>query len=291
MTQSHRVGRISANHRVDGTPSCLCTAPTGLTSDAIAQPAADADPWDYATTLCNQNGQKLGAKGARTRQRLIDATIGLLETVGLRDATVAQVAKVAGTSSATFYVYFEGVAEVVLAALESAEQVTDEMMALLEGNWSGPLGDDLARRFVQGYVSQWQKHRTVFRVRNLAGEEGDARFVEARYKLVRPLVEVLAGKIARARLAAGLTLDVEPTAIAGTLLIMLERLGAVAPITADGDGMNGAGLIAAAAWFLHSALVPCPGARALLDRPFDACTCPVADAERERILSRADSPA
>jgi hypothetical protein len=35
--------------------------------------------------LVNQVGQTIGTKGLRTRQRLIDVTVELLETHGLRD--------------------------------------------------------------------------------------------------------------------------------------------------------------------------------------------------------------
>ena len=204
----------------------------------------------------NQNGQKIGAKGTRTRQKLIDVTIALLETVGLRDVTVAEVAKVAGTSPATFYVYFEGVAEVVLAALESAEQVTPEMVAILENDFQGAAGYDLARRFVDAYVEQWQKHRTVFRVRNMAGEEGDARFVDARHRLAMPLIDALEHKIALTRKTAAHLPKIEPRAIAGTLLIMLERLGAVAPLQHGDDRTSADNMALAAAYLFHGALSP-----------------------------------
>nr|WP_260582911.1 TetR/AcrR family transcriptional regulator [Sphingopyxis sp. PET50] len=69
-------------------------------------------------------GRKLGAKGQRTRQQLIEATVALLETHGLRDVSVVDVARAAQTSPATFYVYFKGVPEAVLAALEHASQTS-----------------------------------------------------------------------------------------------------------------------------------------------------------------------
>lgn len=200
----------------------------------------------------NQNGQKMGAKGSRTRQKLIDATIALLETVGLRDVTVFEVAKLAGTSPATFYVYFDGVPEVVLAALETAEQVTPAMLAILDRDFSGDAGFALAREFVESYVAQWQKHRTVFRVRNMAGEEGDTRFLAERQKRALPLIDALESKIA----LAGNGTHGGPRAVAATLLIMLERLGAVAPIPHGDERVSGHNLILAAAGFLHFALVP-----------------------------------
>ena len=80
----------------------------------------------------NQNGQRIGAKGQRTRQRLIDVTVDLLRTHGLRDLTVAEVARVAETSPATFYVYFDGVPEVVLSALENSSQTSPRLLELVD---------------------------------------------------------------------------------------------------------------------------------------------------------------
>ena len=41
----------------------------------------------------NQYGQKIGSKGERTRQLLIDTTVELLESHGLRDVSVVDVAR------------------------------------------------------------------------------------------------------------------------------------------------------------------------------------------------------
>ena len=79
----------------------------------------------------NHYGQKIGSKGERTRRALIDKTVDLLESHGLRDVSVADVARAAKTSPATFYVYFRGVPEVVLAALEAASQTSPEIEALI----------------------------------------------------------------------------------------------------------------------------------------------------------------
>lgn len=204
----------------------------------------------------NQNGQKIGDKGKRTRAKLIDATIALLETLGLRDVTVAEVAKVAGTSPATFYVYFDGVAEVVLAALETAVQVTPETLSLLEEDFHGQPGFKVACRFVEHYVEQWNKHRTAFRIRNLAAEEGDDRFLKARQNAASPVMDILATKIARSRQAIPSPVQLEPRAIAGTILIMLERLGAVGPLMKGDEQTSLPNLTLAAAHFLQFALVP-----------------------------------
>ena len=137
----------------------------------------------------NQIGQKIGAKGERTRQRLIDITVGLLETRGMRDLTVAEIARVAETSPATFYVYFDSVQAVVLGALERAPHSNDELVALIERPWDRGVADALA--FVTLYTDLWNRHGTIFRVRNMAAEEGDERFLAARGGASVPMLKAI----------------------------------------------------------------------------------------------------
>lgn len=174
-------------------------------------------------------GQRIGRKGRRTRQALIDATVELLARHGLREVSVADVARAAKTSPATFYVYFRGVPEVVLAALESANQDSDRLAALMERDWLD--GDGLAPAFalVDEYVNLWAVNGTIFRIRNLAAEEGDTRFYEARMRAAQPSFARLAPKIAAAQCAGRVPAMLEPRACVGTLLMMLERLAAIGP--------------------------------------------------------------
>lgn len=191
----------------------------------------------------NQNGQRLGAKGRRTRQRLIDVTIDLLESHGLRDLTVAEVARTAETSAATFYVYFEGVTEVVLAALEHADLNQPELMALLDEDLCGERGLKLTRDFVVLYCEIWASHRTVFRVRNLAAEEGDSRFVAARLRLAEPILKALAARVDAAQRAGRVTGELHALSTAAAIVTLLERLAAVGPTTPPENGLTFAGLI------------------------------------------------
>jgi AcrR family transcriptional regulator len=179
--------------------------------------------------LVNQNGQQIGAKGQRTRQRLIEVTLSLLETHGLRDLTVAHVARGAAMSSATFYVYFEGVPEVVLAALDDSSQWSPALRALLESEWCREDGLAHARALVSLYCEQWATHATIFRVRNLASEEGDVRFLAARRQAVAPILEALTRKIDSARFAKRLSPTGDSRASAAAILMLLERLAAIGP--------------------------------------------------------------
>ena len=191
--------------------------------------------------------RKLGAKGQRTRQQLIDATVALLETHGLRDVSVVDVARAARTSPATFYVYFKGVPEVVLAALENASQTSPELEAILARDWLASDGSTAAADFVDCYTDIWNRNRTIFVVRNLAAEEGDTRFYEMRMRQARPMMDAISRQVARAQAAGRTPAALSPRSCAGTMLMMLERLSAIGPMSRDEDGVGYRDLKAAAA--------------------------------------------
>ncbi len=200
-----------------------------------------------AAASYNHYGQKIGSKGERTRRALIEATVELLQSQGLRDVSVVDVARAAGISPATFYVYFRGVPEVVLAALEDASQTSPELEELIGRDWQAAGAHETAARFVEAYTRLWNANGTVFRVRNLAAEEGDARFYEARMRAAGPMMAGIADAVARAQAAGRLPQGLSARACAGTILMMLERLAAVGPLTQEGDGLSYGALKDAAA--------------------------------------------
>lgn len=202
---------------------------------------------DSVAASYNHYGQKIGSKGERTRRALIEATVDLLQSQGLRDVSVVDVARAAGISPATFYVYFRGVPEVVLAALEDASQTSAELEELIGRDWQAPGGAGAAARFVDAYTRLWNANGTIFRVRNLAAEEGDARFYEARMRAAGPMMAGIADAVARAQEAGRVPPALSARACAGTILMMLERLAAVGPLTQEGDGLSFAALKDAAA--------------------------------------------
>ncbi|GAA0762042.1 AcrR family transcriptional regulator [Erythromicrobium ramosum] len=210
-------------------------------SDSMAKP----DP--VMRQGYNQHGQKIGSKGERTRNTLIASTVELLETHGLRDVSVADVARRARTSPATFYVYFRDVADVVLAALEYASQTSPELEQIVAQDWLATGNEACSRRFVDSYCELWNRHRTIFRVRNMAAEQGDGRFYAARMSAALPLMEVLTAKIEQAQLTGLVPIELKPRSCAGTVLMMLERLAAIGPVTRKDDDISYESLRAAAA--------------------------------------------
>lgn len=215
----------------------------------MAETAAEAQRTGY-----NHYGQKIGSKGERTRQLLIDATVDLLGSHGLREVSVVDVARAASTSPATFYVYFRGVPDAVLAALENAAQTSSELEALIGHDWLVPGAAAYARAVVETYTELWNRNRTIFCVRNLAAEEGDDRFYQARAKASGPVMQALVDQIVRAQAAGQTPVGLAPRACAGVLLMMLERLSSIGPITRAGGDPDYASLKAAAAHSLADML-------------------------------------
>ncbi len=148
------------------------------------------------------DGRALGKRGVETRRRLLDATRSLLETHGIRDLRVVDIAREVGTSPATFYQYFRDVEEAVLALAAEVGDEVQPLARLVNEPWDGAAGLDSARALVDGFVTYWDRHRAVLRTRNLAAQEGDVRFREVRNRTLFEFNASFRRKIEGARAAA-----------------------------------------------------------------------------------------
>ncbi len=174
----------------------------------------------------NNTRSKL-AKSEATRQRLCEATEALLEQKPLRLLKVTDITVAASVSPATFYVYFADVEEAVLAVLDAIQTDMPDF-----GQYLANVGPDRLessiRAMVVAYLSFSERHYAVLRVRNLAADEGQIKFREARRKMLHGLQDSLQAKIEERR---GHTVgkDKAPAA-AITIVLMgaLERLAAFA---------------------------------------------------------------
>ncbi len=168
------------------------------------------------------DGRALGRRGALTRRRLLDATSRLLETRGLRDLRVVDIARAVGTSPATFYQYFRDVEDAVLVLAEEAAEDLGAVVAGLDAPWT----DDSAHRMVVAFIESWVGHRAVFATRNLAAQEGDLRFRTVRNASLRPIVDALAAKITEAQRDGRVDAEMSPIAAASAMVAMTERVAA-----------------------------------------------------------------
>jgi AcrR family transcriptional regulator len=179
-----------------------------------------------AERLVDQSGRALGPRAAGTRLRLLDAAEGLLSERSLRELRVIDVARRAGTSPATFYQYFEALEDAVVHLAERAALEIPPIVSELEGSFEGAPGLARARRVVEAFVAHWDAHRAVLRVRNLASEEGDARFTAVRRRVHGPVIEALAEQVRRSQAAGRVAAEIHPYAAAAALAAILERLAA-----------------------------------------------------------------
>jgi AcrR family transcriptional regulator len=172
------------------------------------------------------DGRSLGKRGAATRRRLLDATAALLETRGIRDLRVVDIAREVGTSPATFYQYFRDVEEAVLALAEEVGEDLAPVGELLARSWDDGDGLRSARELVNTFIDYWDGHRAVLRTRNLTAQEGDERFRAVRAQSLSPLREGLAAKVEESQRSGRVTEDIKPIAAAAALAAMMERMAA-----------------------------------------------------------------
>ncbi|MER7186748.1 TetR family transcriptional regulator [Streptomyces hyaluromycini] len=173
------------------------------------------------------DGRVAGRRGQATRQKLLDCLSEMLSSSPYRDVKVIDVARKAGTSPATFYQYFP---DVEGAVLEIAEQMATEggqLTELLAGrSWVGKAGWATAQELVDGFLEFWRKNDAILRVVDLGAAEGDKRFYKIRMKILNSVNNSLTDSIAELQSKGKVDKDVNPAAVAGSLVAMLAAVAA-----------------------------------------------------------------
>ncbi|MER6536664.1 TetR family transcriptional regulator [Streptomyces sp. 900105755] len=173
------------------------------------------------------DGRVAGRRGQATRQKLLDCLSEMLSSSPYRDVKVIDVARKAGTSPATFYQYFP---DVEGAVLEIAEQMATEggqLTELLAGrSWVGKAGWVTAQELVDGFLEFWRKNDAILRVVDLGAAEGDKRFYKIRMKILNSVNNSLTDSITELQSKGRVDKDVNPAAVAGSLVAMLAAVAA-----------------------------------------------------------------
>ncbi len=173
------------------------------------------------------DGRVPGRRGLATRQKLLACTADLLDSTSYRDVKVIDIARIAGTSPATFYQYF---ADVEAAILVLAEQMAQEGGALPrlvhEGSWKGRPGWETALELVDRFLAFWDDHRAVLRVVDLKTVEGDQRFHQPRVRWLSAVTDTLADVFRRFQDDGKHPPGVDPRATAGAMVSMLAHVAA-----------------------------------------------------------------
>lgn len=183
----------------------------------------------YDVTM-NKQGQVLGRKGQETRHKLMMATRRLLFTHPLVDITAVAIAKAAGTSSASFYMYFDDVQDVLYALGLVANEDMAEVAKLLETPWAPGTFEKEALVLIEALNAVWSRHREVLRYRNLEADRGDPRFDELRMNTYIPFIERFAKLILAVNPAEGGRKRGDAYAEATALHASMERMAATDPV-------------------------------------------------------------
>jgi AcrR family transcriptional regulator len=173
------------------------------------------------------DGRVAGRRGQATRQKLLDCLSEMLTTSPYRDVKVIDVARKAGTSPATFYQYFRDVEGAVLELAEEMAKESAELTGLVSGrSWVGKAGWQAAEECVDGFLDFWRKHDAILRVIDLAAAEGDKQFYKIRMRILNSVSGSLTDAVKELQAKGRVDKDVNPAAVAGSLVAMLAAVAA-----------------------------------------------------------------
>ncbi len=137
----------------------------------------------------------MGRKGLETRQKLMFAARKLLDIYSPVELTAVSIAKEAGTSSASFYMYFEDVRDILFALASEAGTAMGSLHEVVQQPWDVETLQEHALLLVDRFTEIWQAHRQVLRFRNLEADRGDPRFEALRMSTYVPFIDLLARQI------------------------------------------------------------------------------------------------
>jgi len=175
---------------------------------------------DSEAELRAADGRVPGRRGRATRTRLLECTSDMLATTSFRELKVIDIAREANTSPATFYQYFPDVESAILVLAEEMADDTAELIEIVRsGGWDGKDAHDAALALVDGFFDFWERYRSLLRVVELAGSEGDRRFGAIRSRMLNPVTVALHDTLVVVQPDA-----TEPMAMAGVLVAMLANV-------------------------------------------------------------------
>lgn len=179
-----------------------------------------------ARQATNKTGRVLGNKGAETRAQLIEAARRLMLTRSPFGINAAAIAKEAGVSGPTFYVYFDGVEDILYVLCDS---IADDTLDLFADDSilrvPGRLDDD-ALALIRAYGDIWIRHGPVLLYRNLEGDRGNTRFSLLLTKTALPILRGLTDRIVEASRGGENLSRSEANAEAVVMIAAMDRVAA-----------------------------------------------------------------
>ncbi len=179
------------------------------------------------TTPTSADGQPLGERGLRTRQRILEAIGEAIQQHGLRGLRLADIAAEVGFKPPAFYQYFADIDEAILALCAEAGDLIPRF-EFDSGEW-GEAHPHGARPFVEQFFEYWNEHRSLLTARHVAIMSGDGRYQAAANEAFRPVAEALQAKIEAAQHDGRIDPTLHPVALGAVLNLMIDVAGMSAP--------------------------------------------------------------
>lgn len=136
-----------------------------------------------------------GRKALETRRSLMNAARDLLDHVSPLGLSALSISKQAGTSPATFYVYFENVEDILWALCDAISEDTSDLFPEYAFLRDDSRLDDDALSFVRGYCDIWSRHGPLLLYRNMEADRGNTRFNQLVLRIALPILEGITQRI------------------------------------------------------------------------------------------------
>jgi AcrR family transcriptional regulator len=155
-----------------------------------------------------KDAKALGAKGERTRRRILDAMLQLLSQRPMFEIRVTDVARVAGIAQPHFYAYFGSLEDALLAA--AREVSGDELKAHLVPDWSGEAGLAHARALVEAAIAFWRRNKEMLTIVGVLADRMHGPFPAVRADQMRGVFGAFEDKIRRAQAEGKISEAISP---------------------------------------------------------------------------------
>jgi AcrR family transcriptional regulator len=155
----------------------------------LAQPAGDR---------ASKKNPPSGRKGKETRRSLMIAARRLLDVASPLGLSASAISKEAGTSPATFYVYFDDVEDILWSICDAIAEDTSNLFPDFAFLRTAERLDEDALQFVRGYSEIWARHGPLMLYRNMEADRGNKRFNQLVLRIALPILEGLTERIVEA---------------------------------------------------------------------------------------------
>ena len=200
----------------------------------------------------NAYGRAPLKRGLATREKLLIAVAEMIEEMPYHELRVAEIARRAGTSAATFYHYFGDVGTAVLEIVDAhAHRFCAVIDSALAHTSDGQMTWEAASAVAGEFLQFWELHRGLLRMVDTATEEDDIRFFKLRDSVLTSITEALANCVPPGRPGH----EIDPIVTAGALVMMLTHVTARSG-RYERSGYPGELLQSAMAHILLSSLTP-----------------------------------